>query len=108
MGHPAVPIFGMKAEDLRQSNRLVETLLDTLVSGFTLKSTLTTVLQDWMKGRHSEVDNINGEVVTQAQRLGLKMPVNAAIVEVARRIEQGILKPDPSNLRLVLDIAGGK
>jgi 2-dehydropantoate 2-reductase len=108
MGHPAVPIFGMKAEDLRASNRLVETLLDTLVSGFTIKSTLTTVLQDWMKGRHSEVDNINGEVVTQAQRLGLKMPVNAAIVEVARRIEQGILKPDPSNLRLVLDIAGGK
>jgi 2-dehydropantoate 2-reductase len=108
MGHPAVPIFGMKADDLRASNRLVETLLDTLVSGFTLKSTLTTVLQDWMKGRHSEVDNINGEVVAQAQRLGLKMPVNAAIVEVARRIEQGILKPDPSNLRLVLDIAGGK
>jgi 2-dehydropantoate 2-reductase len=108
MGLPAVPIFGMKPDDVRASNRLVETLLDTLVSGFTLKSTITTVLQDWMKGRHSEVDNINGEVVVQAQRLGLKMPVNAAIVEVARRIEQGILKPDPSNLRLVLDIAGGK
>jgi hypothetical protein len=36
------------------------------------------------------------------------MPVNAAIVEVARRIEQGILKPGPANLRLVLDMAGGK
>ncbi|HEY4143278.1 MAG TPA: 2-dehydropantoate 2-reductase [Pseudolabrys sp.] len=108
MGLPAVPIFGMKPEDVRQSNRLVETLLDTLVSGFTLKSTITTVLQDWMKGRHSEVDNINGEVVTQAHRLGLKMPVNAAIVEVARRVEQGILKPGSSNLQLVLDMAGGK
>ncbi len=108
MGLPAVPIFGMKEDDVRQSNRLVDTLLDTLVSGFTLKSTITTVLQDWMKGRHSEVDNINGEVVAQAARLGLKMPVNAAIVEVARRVEQGILKPGAANLQLVLDIAGGK
>ena len=108
MGLPAVPIFGMKADDVRQSNRLVDTLLDTLVSGFTLKGTITTVLQDWMKGRHSEVDNINGEVVAQAQRLGLSMPVNAAIVEVARRVEQGILKPGPSNLQLVLDMAGSK
>lgn len=106
MGLPAVPIFGMKPDDVRQSNRLVETLLDTLVSGFTLKSTITTVLQDWMKGRHSEVDNINGEVVAQAQRLGMRMPVNAAIVDVARRIEQGTLKPEPSNLQLVLDMAG--
>lgn len=108
IGHPPVPIFGMKADDLRHSNRLVETLLDTLVAGFTLKSTLTTVLQDWMKGRHSEVDNLNGEVVAQAKRAGLRTPVNAAIVEVARRIEQGVLKPAPSNLQLVLDLADGR
>lgn len=108
MGLPAVPIFGMKPDDVRQSNRLVETLLDTLVSGFTLKSTITTVLQDWMKGRHSEVDNINGEVVAQARKLGLSMPVNAAVVEVARRIEQGILKPGPANLQLIQDMIGGK
>ncbi len=101
MGRPAVPIFGMKPEDVRLSNRLVETLLDTLVSGFTLKNTLTTVLQDWMKGRRSEVDNINGQVVAEAKRLGLSMPVNAAIVELAHRIEQGNLKPGPENLVLL-------
>lgn len=108
MGLPAVPIFGMKPDDVRQSNRLVETLLDTLVAGFTLKSTITTVLQDWMKGRHSEVDDINGQVVAQAKKLGLSTPVNAAIVELAHRIEQGILKPDPSNLRLIQDMVGAK
>jgi 2-dehydropantoate 2-reductase len=108
MGLPAVPIFGMKPEDVRRSNRLVETLLDTLVAGFTLKSTITTVLQDWMKGRHSEVDNINGQVVAEAQKLGLSTPVNAAIVELAHRIEQGILKPGPSNLRLIQDMVGTK
>ena len=108
MGLPAVPIFGMKPDDVRQSNRLVETLLDTLVAGFTLKSTITTVLQDWMKGRHSEVNDINGQVVAQAKKLGLSTPVNAAIVELAHRIEQGILKPGPSNLRLIQDMVGAK
>ena len=108
MGLPAVPIFGMKPDDVRQSNRLVEKLLDTLVSGFTLKSTITTVLQDWMKGRRSEVDNINGQVVAEAKKLGLSTPVNAAIVELAHRIELGILKPDPSNLRLIQDMVGVK
>lgn len=108
MGLPAVPIFGMTPDDVRQSNRLVETLLDTLVAGFTIKSTITTVLQDWMKGRHSEVNDINGQVVAEAKRLGIPTPVNAAIVELAHRIEQGILKPGPSNLRLIQDMVGGK
>ena len=104
LGHPSVPIFGMKPDDLRQSNRLVEVLLDTLVKGFTIESTLTTVLQDWMKGRRSEIDNLNGQVVDEARRLGLSMPVNAAIVELAHRIEQGQLKPGPENLTLLHDL----
>jgi 2-dehydropantoate 2-reductase len=104
MSHPAVPIFGMKPEDVRQSNRLVETLLDTLVRGFTLESTLTTVLQDWMKGRRSEADDLNGHIVTEAKRLGLATPVNASIFELARRIEQGGLKPGPENLVLLQDL----
>ncbi len=58
IGHPALPIFGLKPDDMRQSNRLVEMLLDTLLAGFTMPNTMTTVLQDWMKGRHSEVDDL--------------------------------------------------
>jgi len=56
LGPPVLPIFGLKDGDLSQTNRLVETLLDVLLVGFTLPTTKTTVLQDWMKGRHSEVD----------------------------------------------------
>jgi 2-dehydropantoate 2-reductase len=104
LGHPALPIFGLKAEDIRQSNRVVETLLDTLLAGFTLPNTLTTVLQDWMKSRRSEVDNLNGHVVTEARRLGLSTPVNAAIVELSHQIEQGSLKPGPTNFRLLQNI----
>ena len=51
----------MTLEAIRQFD--AASLLDTLVSGFTLKSTITTVLQDWMKGRRAEVQEINGTVV---------------------------------------------
>ncbi len=79
----------------------METLPDTLLSGFTLPSTLTTVLQDWMKGRRSEADGLNGHVAAQAMRLGIAAPVNTAVVELAHRIEAGSLKPSPDNLPLL-------
>jgi len=99
LGHPALPIFGLKPDDIRQTNRLVDTLLDILLSGFTLPSTKTTVLQDWMKGRHSEVDDLNGLVAKTAKRLGKHSPVNEAITELAHQIEKRKLKPGAENLR---------
>jgi 2-dehydropantoate 2-reductase len=101
VGHPVLPIFGLTDTDVAHSNRLVDLLLETLLKGFTLPSTKTTVLQDWMKGRHSEVNDLNGTVVTEAQRLGRKAPVNGAIVEMALEIESGKLKPDPANIRVL-------
>lgn len=106
IGHKVLPIFGMKPEDIRQSNRLVETLLDTLLQGFVLPNTKTTVLQDWMKGRHSEVEDINGAVVAEARARGGNASVNAAVVMLARRIERGDLKPGPENLILLKELAG--
>ena len=105
LGHPALPIFGLKPDDVRQSNRLVETLLDALLTGFISPNTKTTVLQDWIKGRRSEVDDINGLVATQSARLSRSAPVNAAITELAHQIEHHKLKPDPANSRLLLNLA---
>jgi 2-dehydropantoate 2-reductase len=98
IGHPILPIFGLTDVDVAHSNRVVDLLLETLLRGFTLPSTKTTVLQDWMKGRHSEVNDLNGTVVDEAKRRGLNVPVNAAIVEMALEIESGRLKPDPGNI----------
>ncbi len=107
-GYQALPIFGLKPDDMRQSNRLVETLLDTLLAGFTLPHTITTVLQDWMKHRHSEVDDLNGLVAREAKRLGLSAPVNAAITELAHRVEKGKLKPDAANLGPLRELMAGR
>lgn len=106
-GYPPLPIFGLKADDIRQSNRVAETLLDVLLAGFTLPNTITTVLQDWMKGRHSEVDDLNGLVLAEADRLGQSARVNSAVVQLAHRIERDELKPSPGNLELLAQLSAG-
>jgi 2-dehydropantoate 2-reductase len=95
------PFFGLTENDVAHSNSVVDLLLDTLLKGFTLPTTKTTVLQDWMKGRHSEVNDLNGTVVAEAEWLGREAPVNAAIVEMALEIENGRLKPDPANIGIL-------
>ncbi len=104
-GHQLLPIFGLDAQDLAASGEVVEQLLDTLLEGFVLPTTETTILQDWKRGRHSEVDDINGLVVETHRAHGERAPVNAAVVELAHRIERGELAPDPANLDLLHELA---
>jgi len=105
LGFSVQPIFGLTPGDMRNTNRLVEALLDTLIEGFVLPETKTTVLQDWIKGRRSEADDLNGLVFREAQRLGLSAPVNSAMIEISRRIERGELSPGPDNLSLLTKLS---
>ena len=107
IGHRVLPIFGLAPDDMRQTNRLVEKVLDTLLQGFVLPHTKTTVLQDWIKGRRSEIDELNGLVTIERERRGCTSPVNMAVVEIAHRIERGELKPGPENLAVLRELAGG-
>jgi 2-dehydropantoate 2-reductase len=102
LGSPVVPIFGVRAEDVARAEAAVEKLLDQLLDGFVLPHSTSTILQDWTKGRRSEVDDINGHVVRVSTELGQEAPVNAAVVDVAHAIERGDLRPDPSNLERLL------
>jgi len=102
LGNPILPIFGLGREDVERAETVVETLLDRLIGEFVLPHSTSTILQDWTKGRRSEVDDINGHVVLAAERLGCQAPVNAAVVELAHAIERGDLNPDPSNLDLLI------
>lgn len=101
MGYSIQPIFGLDEEDLRNSNHLVDYLLDAMTGTFVTPNTITTVLQDHIKGRKSEVEDVNGWVVAEQEKRGKTAPVNAAIVEISARIEQGEIKPGPDNLRLL-------
>lgn len=95
------PIFGLSADDVQHTNRLVELLLDKLTSTYIMADTITTVLQDHMKNRKSEVGDVNGWVVEEQEKLGKTAPVNAAIVEISARIKRGDVEPGPANLELL-------
>jgi 2-dehydropantoate 2-reductase len=103
-GYEVQPIFGLTAADLTDRDRVVEKLLDALYAGFVLPTTTTTILHDWNKGRRSEVEDVNGRVVAE---LGPEAaPVNAAVVEMAHRIERGELEPKLSNYAELATLAG--
>lgn len=59
------------------------------------------ILQDHLKGRRSEVDYTNGLIVKKGKEAGVPTPVNEIIVSLNKQIEQGVLKPDPSNFTLM-------
>lgn len=107
LGHPVLPIFGLTPDDVATPDTVVATMLDTLYAGFVRPGATTTVLQDWTKGRRSEAGDLNGTVVAEAATVGVATPVNAAVLEVARRIEAGGLEPGPDNLRLMQELAVG-
>ncbi|MEK9966830.1 MAG: 2-dehydropantoate 2-reductase N-terminal domain-containing protein [Rhodospirillaceae bacterium] len=100
-GHPVTPIFGLTPAEMANTNQLLETVHDKLMS-FTRPGTRTTVLADHIKGRQSEAGDVNGAVVETLGESGA--PANAAILEVTRRIERGELAPAPENIDLVREL----
>lgn len=106
LGHELVPIFGKLQVEANDPDGYATVLLDAVLSDWTLPDTRVTVLQDWDKSRRAEVDDINGLVVREQERLGGAVPVNAGLVEIAHRIERGELAAHVSNadmLRALLD-----
>jgi len=101
-GNRMVPIFGNDRLDLADPDRFVTQLLDDVLTQFSRPDTRTTVLQDWDKGRHSEVDEVNGLVVDEQAKLGGSAPYNALTVDIAHRIERGELEARPENVELLV------
>ena len=54
--------------------------------------------QDMLKGRRTEIDYINGFIVEQGARVGIKAPTNAALTAVVKRVERGEIPASPENL----------
>lgn len=102
-GQRIVPIFGAAGDGTELTReRYVTHLLDIVLSDYTFPNTLTTVLQDWRKGRRAEVDELNGLVVTAAGGPE-RAPLNHRVHRLARSIESGALQADAVNTRLLLE-----
>ena len=62
--------------------------------------------QDVIKGRRTEIEEMNGYVVARGRECGVPTPVSEAIVEAVRQVERGLLAPAPGNILQVLRRAG--
>lgn len=100
LGYKNVPVFGLKPDDVTNTNNLLETLLDKILADIG-PGPVNTTLQDHMKGRRCETEMIQGLVAEESRKNGRTAPVCEAIVELSRRIHAGELKPDLSNLDLI-------
>ncbi len=62
------------------------------------RENISSLLQDVMKRRRTEVEYLNGHVVRRGSEQGMATPVNALVVDLVQRLEQGQLARDPANL----------
>lgn len=67
-----------------------------------LGPTKASMLQDLERGARTEIDVINGGLVSEAYRVGIAPPLNEGIVEIVHACERGDRVPAPQNL---LDLA---
>lgn len=103
LGRKLTPVFGVEIAEGMTADEYSKHLLNKVLSSYTLENTLTTVLQDWRKGRRAEIEDINGSVVLSGSRTGYETPLNLKVYETAQRIQKGDLKAHPRNVNILLN-----
>ena len=109
LGVTIEPIFGMSAEEFNVStDAIVEKLLRAILihHGETARQVRGVVLQDYLKGRMTETDFVNGLIARKGREAGVATPANEAVVEINRRIRAGELKPERANIAVAYKLAG--
>jgi 2-dehydropantoate 2-reductase len=101
-GSKIVPMFGQEGIDELPPERYSAALLDAVLAGWSLEDTKVAILQDWLKGRKGEGEEMSGLVVEELAKLGSDAPVNRMLVELSRRIESGELEPGIQNAELMV------
>jgi 2-dehydropantoate 2-reductase len=61
------------------------------------------MLQDFERGRKTEIDFINGYVVTLGRASGVPVHTNGAITGLVHQIEHGVLQPAPERMNELAD-----
>jgi 2-dehydropantoate 2-reductase len=71
------------------------------------RENLSSLLQDVMKRRRTEIDYLNGHVAQRGAELGIATPANELAVALVHLLERGELARDPANLDELLATANG-
>lgn len=100
-GFEIEPVFGIPAQryvDAAAGHGLAELEAELVAGAGGLASGRPSLLQDVMRGRRTEIQELNGYVVRRGRELGIPTPFNEAIVREISRYRVGELRPDPRNL----------
>jgi 2-dehydropantoate 2-reductase len=101
LGYRLEPIFGLSREDFSQPpEKVLEGLFRNFFSVVRVKRP-GQALQDVLKGRRTELEDLNGLVVRKGREANVPTPLNEAVTSLIQQIQQGRLKPDPFNLKLL-------
>jgi 2-dehydropantoate 2-reductase len=73
-------------------------ILATLAAGQRSARQRPSMGQDILKGRKTEIEQINGFVVAEGAKAGLAAPANAALTMIVGRVERGEIPARPENL----------
>jgi 2-dehydropantoate 2-reductase len=106
-GHEVEPIYGIAPQrfvEAAQGRGREAVEADMVASVRFLTGGRPSMLQDVMKGRRTEIDYLNGHVVAEGRQVGLKTPVNEAVVEAVRALTAERRQPEPRNLEPLLRI----
>jgi 2-dehydropantoate 2-reductase len=100
-----IPIEMLECAAVGKASALAET--EQRMYGWTLRMTeegRPSTAQDVIKGRRTEIDAINGLVVELAQGARIEVPYQRALLDLVKRIEQGLLAPGRGNIALLQQI----
>jgi 2-dehydropantoate 2-reductase len=100
-GYEVEPLMGIPAQHFVDASegRNVDRLEEEMAAGARgLAGGRPSLLQDVMRGRRTEIEELNGFVVAEGKRLGVPTPMNEAVVREVKRHGVGTLTPDPKNL----------
>jgi 2-dehydropantoate 2-reductase len=101
LGYVLEPVLELATENLMSpTDEELKKFWESLTTAVG-KETRTCIQQDLLKGRVTEIGYINGLVVRKGQEVNVPTPLNKAVTNVIRQIEQGILKPDLSNIEIL-------
>jgi 2-dehydropantoate 2-reductase len=97
-GFPIEPLKAMSKAPLSISSSMLEDKAKSLGKQPILGSTLQSI----KRGKSTEVDYLNGEIVTLGKKVGIPTPVNSLIVELVHEVEASgkFLTVDALNHRL--------
>ncbi|MFN8522316.1 MAG: 2-dehydropantoate 2-reductase [Chloroflexota bacterium] len=100
-GYEVEPLFGIPAQKFvdavaSEDTAALETEMGARATGLAIGR--PSFLQDVMRGRRTEIQELNGLVVSEGRRLGVATPFNEAIVHEVVNFPVGKITPNPKNL----------